>query len=397
MFTPQYFMKQWTSTGDNTRRIHITHYDLDGYGCIVMADERMDIVDEMKVPKDPHNAVNVFITDYDEAKETIKKVCDLIDTIPDEDKVMVLITDFSFKQDMIDVLCKKADMVLLVDHHQTCPIYDNISDKFMFIKDTVASATRLMLYTLPHMRGDAFYNTFSASVSMYDLGNFGDWYNVESVDELSYGLRLNLAFWHMMGQRGRKRPDTEPIIVNLIGYAMKIFGMQDGSFNLDTAAAMTSINIAVENEWNRMRSEYSRYIRTMQAFRYPNMDLVGAIILDPKKNFFSIAKEIMKNHPEIPYMVGLYINSMHFSICTTREDINVGQISKLIGGGGHPGAAGCTIHKLGFHFNVEGQEREYYFTHHTADSDLDPVEELKMNMKLEEIKNEEANRRESFR
>ena len=101
MFTPQYFMKQWTSTGDNTRRIHITHYDLDGYGCIVMADERMDIVDEMKVPKDPHNAVNVFITDYDEAKETIKKVCDLIDTIPDEDKVMVLITDFSFKQDMI--------------------------------------------------------------------------------------------------------------------------------------------------------------------------------------------------------------------------------------------------------------------------------------------------------
>ena len=67
----------------------------------------------------------------------------------------------------------------------------------------------------------------------------------------------------------------------------------------------------------------------------------GVIFAD--KHFSEMGNRLCKMHPEIDFILMIDLGNNAISYRTVKDDVNVGEIAKELGGGGHPKAAGSTF------------------------------------------------------
>ena len=397
------FMEKWVTGGvEEYARVHVTHFDLDGYGCMMMVDPIYPIVEFSDIKKSAEEiqkssydfrSILATIGDYKTVNADVARVKKILDIIKkgSDVKVLLLVSDFSFKEEVVkEILEENLNVEMcVIDHHQTCPEYSEM-DRFTYWKDTNYCATMLLCQMLEEIHDSGVQSSISdlikidreiaEVINLYDLGNFGQW-RVCDFKDVSEQMRLNLALNYFQHYGRIHGIPLNKIVGKLFQYAICLLDESVKPRDRDIVEA----NREAEKSWKTMMNEYERYIRTMIPFDFPGISEYGVLIPKPARNFFSIAKAVLEDYPEIPYVVGLYMESFTMSLCALREDINMGLAAKPFGGGGHPGAAGCTFQNVSFRFKVNGN----YQTINLSNPDDDIVSEdwALMNEKLEAIKN----------
>lgn len=407
------FMKKWTSEDtEKTLRVHVTHFDLDGYGCLLMSDywcvrevkgsfnvSDLDSFSPERIREISYGyrETSTIIADYKTYNGNLDQATEIIASLNavQGGTVLLLISDFSFAEDDIKTLLTKFENleVCVVDHHQTCPDY-GVMDRFCYLKDTSKCATMLLFDCLSELSRDMdlfvptyqyeMHKKIAAAVNEYDLGRFGEW-RVDEYCDVSRQMRLNLGFNYLRSRSLKRGEDLNLTLEYLSEYAQQTVGGTLFDTPTRIQYVLDTVNKISEEKWSEMTNEYERYIRTMIPFNFPGIDECGVMIPKAGKNFFSIAKAVMEDHPEIPYVVGLYMEGFTISLCAVREDINMGLAAKEFGGGGHPGAAGCSFYRVNFIFNVNGEHRTIQVNN--PNNEVISEDEDIMRMTLEEIRN----------
>src|SRR5699024_7920101 len=119
-------------------------------------------------------------------------------------------------------------------------------------------------------------------------------------------MGLNLGFNYLRSRSLKHGEDLNLTLEYLSEYAQQIVGGTLFKTPSRIQYVVDTANKISEEKWSEMMNEYERYIRTMIPFTFPGIDECGVMIPKAGKNFFSIAKAVMEDHPEIPYVVGLY-------------------------------------------------------------------------------------------
>lgn len=338
------FFRKWFDVENNDVKIHMSHDDLDGYGCHVV-DCIYGVNSTMLCHGNPGNTSDATAKLNAVIQNEIDKMSDT-----DTRNILITISDLSFTEDEIRRLLAIGSRVhiYLVDHHQTCPEYPEM-ENFGYLKDTTKCAT-MLLYVIalcvnPDIAFEANMPVIDA-INCYDLGRWGNWMGLPYKD-ISLALKLNIVKQLLSNETQVSKGCIS--VGDFVEYLTKTMCMisdhEHGAFFEESEDLDIRLKIQEEIQW--MQKECARYINTAKAFTLPGLE-TGLIIPDASRNFFVIAKELMEVTPNVPYVCSIYWRSMSISACTTRDDLNLGEYFAKYGGGGHPKAAGCPFTQVAF-------------------------------------------------
>ena len=338
------FFNKWFDVENNDVKLHMSHDDLDGYGCHVV-DYIYGVNSNMYCHGNPGNTFDATARLNAVIQGKIEKMGDT-----DTRNVLVTISDLSFTEKEIRRLLAISSRVhiYLVDHHQTCPEYPEM-ENFRYLKDTTKCATMLLYEIALCVNKDIPITPITPimdAINCYDLGRWGNWMGLP-YNEISLALKLNIAKHLITNEICASSGDVSTR--DIVGYITKMMftvaGHEDNKFFEKENELNVRLRIQDEIRW--MQKECARYINTAKAFTLPGLE-TGLIIPDTSRNFFVIAKELMEVTPNVPYVCSIYWRNMTISACTTRDDLNLGEYFAKYGGGGHPKAAGCPFTQVAF-------------------------------------------------
>ena len=314
----------------------ISHTDLDGYGCNIVAQSYL------------HPVYSVKNVDYNDVDETIINVIDyaMVDIITTDYKYrhVIFITDLSSSNqdiiDMIDYINGKNWMIkiILIDHHATAKkIYESYSWAHFPNDDEVISATKLFdRYLSESSRLDEFINLRSVTPAYFQLVDIisrydtWEWRN-NTCDEYENENYLNVIFKnfkykinfvsHML-----KRTEAH---IGVNSYKELYHGFSDV---IDEYKE--SLKLAIEDF-----NEYKRVIRF-------NGHIVAiGMCISPYMS--EAINSFLVDNPDIDYAIILNAKHRVISLRSTKNYIDCGAIAKKLSfdgkGGGHKASAGATL------------------------------------------------------
>lgn len=246
---------------------------------------------------------------------TDSKVDDLVS--PEDEVIMV---DYSL-QPFIDMVSLSSKVNLTwIDHHDTAiDDYEKIKGlKLKGIRDVDNAACELTWKFL--------YPDKKMPYSIWLLGRYDIWRHHESVSILpfQYGMKLN---YH-------QPEDVE-------WWDMVFTNHRDGSFIQDIIQDGKTI-IRYRNKLNEKLCEVQAFESKILNYKCIciNRALCGSTVFDS-----------IDNIDDYDIMAAFYIckkGAWNVSLYTNKENVNVGKIAKMFGGGGHKGAAGFRCSLLPF-------------------------------------------------
>ncbi len=348
------FFNKWFNVEDEDVKIHMSHDDLDGYGCHVV-DYIYGVNSTMLCHGNAGNTSDAEARLNAEIQKEIDKMSD-----DDARNILVTISDLSFTEEEIRRLLAISSRVhiYLVDHHQTCPEYPEM-ENFRYLKDTTKCAT-MLLYEIALCSDTNIAITpnmpIMDAINCYDLGRWGNWMGLPYKD-ISLALKLNIAMRLVANEtQVSKGIISVRDFVEYLTKTMFTVACHEGNKFFDGEKEL-EIRLKIQDEIQWMQKECARYITTAKAFTLPGLE-TGLIIPDASRNFFVIAKELMEVTPNVPYVCSIYWRNMSISACTTRDDLNLGKYFAKYGGGGHPKAAGCPFTQVAFMMKHTGSGSE---------------------------------------
>jgi oligoribonuclease NrnB/cAMP/cGMP phosphodiesterase (DHH superfamily) len=295
-----------------------THTDLDGIGCSVLAKLAFEDLD-------------ITYCSYDDVDETIIK---FVSKREFNKYGFVYITDLSLKKETADFISRynlnnpdvKVDlngMFQLLDHHPTAmELNDHYWCKVM-VEDDVekTSGTKLFYDDLVEnecLMPSKSLNDFVTIVKRYDTWLWTTKYNDNTP-------KMWNDFFYILGKE------------KFINYVIDRIKENNG-LELDNFA-----NQVIELEQNKI----NKYIETK------NTELVVKEILGRQagvvfaENYISeLGHELAVLHPELDFIAMISMKGV-VSFRSNNKDLDLGKdIAKVFGGGGHPGAAGCSFDKM---------------------------------------------------
>ena len=320
----------------------ISHTDLDGYGCNIVANMHFanNLEREMNVNYDEiDNAILTMLDNIIRSYEVVPKA---------EYKYNVLcITDISSADpyiiEMIDKINSMDGLVsiYLIDHHATAKkLYSNywwaiitsdpVSATYLFniwakyYLNIIGRESILRIFTLNNQRT---YEEIVEIISRYDTWEWMD----NPIDKYDGKENyLNVIF------KSFKDGDTFVTSIVSMFYNMSLSGYLDifNEFKDEIDEYKSNIDKAVDRLSNiSIKFRHQGHIVSIGFCHSPYMS--------------EVANRYLKNNEDVDYIMILNVENRVVSFRSTRDDINLGEIAKVWScdgkGGGHPKAAGATI------------------------------------------------------
>lgn len=388
----------------NQMFVHLSHDDLDGYGCTVVSyiEQWLHQTSIMRRKSIPTIVSTNYITKN--TNRINSAVYQEIDMLMQEAMVTAhhrrinfLITDIGGIeiQQLIDRYrnCNAGDIYfMIIDHHrsvyQTMPNgmiengpyngayvhHDRDGNTIvsyrsgysfgisMYITNGKRSATKAMFDLIKTNKESPIFEEFADTVSRYDTGDVGNWIIPENVDDLdtyyaskiSNQVKLN-SWWKCSHQERSDHVKSMHRFVHelasCIVTSMTYCTMRQEIRNRIVQINADYIKFCENCEIIDRRPGQRLLIGCGQSLIIPeNMDHVTRFSIywydDPKETYPALtlySAVYLKEHPDVDVL--LVANDVRKTIDTRseRDNVNVYEICKANGGGGHPHAAGCPM------------------------------------------------------
>lgn len=277
----------------------ITHNDLDGIGCYIVGKYFLD------------DEIDVSFCSYGNVNDIALEVVSNIDSYD-----MVFITDISISEDTAKKLNKYNKKIRLLDHHPTAlPLnkyeWANVTINFNGIN---TCGTELFYHLLTNSKETKNLKRFVELVRRYDTWHWKELGDIQAKE-------LN-DLLYIIG----KEEFIKNIICKIQNDNKLIFDEQD-----------KYILKLRQNEIDRYIEKKNKNIITKEILGYN----AGIVFAD---NFISeLGNKLSELHPELDFIA--MINQETISYRTTNNNIDLSEIAKAFGGGGHPKASGSQISK----------------------------------------------------
>lgn len=282
-----------------------THTDLDGVGCAVLA--KLAFGDDVDISYCGYNNINEEVKKYLESG--------LINGV-------IHITDISVTEEVAELLNKSGVPVILLDHHKTALYLNkykwaNVKE---YMNDSSLKTSGTQLY-FDYLCDEGFYEPwdmhvydFVEKVRMYDTW---DW-----AESGEYGL-VSKQMNDLLGLYGRDR-FIDWSISKIIDPRLFISLEKEDKHLLEMHQKQIDDYIKLKNKQLFQINMYGRCGGFVYADRY----------------FSEMGNRLALLHPELDFIAMIDVGGGMVSYRTVKDDINLGELAKQFGGGGHPKAAG---------------------------------------------------------
>ncbi|WP_077297406.1 DHH family phosphoesterase [Virgibacillus pantothenticus] len=274
-----------------------THTDLDGIGCAIVA-------------KDILGNVDVEYLDYHNVD---KRITDFITNENPSGYEAIYITDISVNRETAALIKKSNADWTLLDHHATATWLNQFDWAKVVTENEYGkeSGTSLLFNELG---GDNILGEFVEKVRRYDTWEWHDIYSDHKAKELN-----DLLF-----------------IVGRDRFVERFNRNLDLEF---TEAEQLLLDLERE-KINRIIDEKNKQIRTGVVKVSGVMYEMGVIFSEGYTS--ELGNVLAKYNPSLD-LIAIINPSRSVSLRTIKDDVNVGEIAKEFGGGGHPKAAGFRL------------------------------------------------------
>lgn len=281
----------------------ITDNDLDGNSCFIVA--KIFLNEDIDVTKSGPKKVNNDVLEVIQNHEQYSKI---------------FITDLSVNSEVAKELDKISNKICLLDHHVSAEFLNYYSWANVHVKlnnRKTCGAELLLNYLYENMNQNSIDKNhrifdFVETTRRYDTW---EWYDVYNDD---IPKKMN----DLMYIKGKDEFTDEMLIK-----------IKSGEEPFDT------IDIALlkfrQKEIEREIDKLDDKIVTTDILGYK----AGVVFTN---NFISeVGNQLSERHPELDLIA--IINGSSVSFRTVKDDVNVSEIAKVFGGGGHVKASGCGI------------------------------------------------------
>lgn len=371
--------------------IHVSHNDMDGYGCTILIKKYLDALDKVMYKYSGWHFVNS--TNFSNIKVGEESVLRKLQEIAEGDQIedpntVIIITDLNITEKIAQYLGtfprKIAQKFVWIDHHEIDFDLMKYEEKFKFYIDfdsnhklytginasfenVKISATQLVFDALKEFWvqwiwrnkdlkgtqniGHYHMEWFAVIVSLYDTYEFYKFkgykteYTAKAIDE---AYRLNVLFGFIPRQMFMdyvwdyfNSPNSLGVICNLTyGYSIH---MQDGK----TEWVDKIVSTLVDKE-KKIIDSYIRYEKfTLCYLDYEGKEYKVAVVNCPNDVSWSrLGNRINEAFPEVDFT--LIAGTSTINMYSNKDGIDLSAIARKFGGGGHTGAAGMTVprHKM---------------------------------------------------
>lgn len=357
------FLKKWLHADETAVRVHISHNDLDGYGCNIVLGWAIDCVDDRRKTD--------IIRNIDAGNENFAKT--VSEVISDKDTVYhVLVTDLSVDPRPLMALQEEGYHVefVILDHHKSSLQYKEISGESLYVNLDVSATELLFTTVVPYLRevnegnvkeaapayaiyGDYLgceisMTRYAETVTKFDLGRFGPWYGLDYNKEVDNSIKEQCLFAY-----------ANNVEHNINQY----LECRRRSLTLFGNGSMLS-HAHARDYFNKLQSEYDEFSKDLVA-RYcniPHLDIVPNISTFPCKmmsfptievyvhsngkpinDFTLISKEWTSRHPDVYMLVYVNMQRRAVELRSGPDGADCAKIAMCNGGGGHKHAAGFPL------------------------------------------------------
>ncbi|RFU62911.1 DHH family phosphoesterase [Peribacillus glennii] len=294
----------------------LTHNDLDGVGCGILA--KMALKDEVEVSYNSISALNYQVAAFLEK---------------DNLDIELFITDLSVSQDNEKAISKfiaSGGKVKLIDHHKSAEHLNQYGWASVTVTQPdgkQASATSLFYRYLVQrelLNSSAILDEFVELVRQYDTW---EW---DANDNVTAKQLNDLFFMYSIDEF------EEKMMQKLTGTA---------AFSFDEIEQKL---LDVEED------RVERYIRRKKREVYQrNVGDYLAGIVHAESYHSELGNELSKEFPHLDYIAMVMVGGKRISLRTIHDDVDVSEIAAEYDGGGHQKASGCNLTPKAFHEFVE--------------------------------------------
>ena len=285
----------------------ITHDDLDGAGCEVIIRKTFDA-----------ETVIAVHTDYKNINQILHEV--LLKVENDSDS-RLLITDISPEGkrtesllDRLDTLYQADREVLLVDHHATTAHLSRYS-WVVHVQDVCA--TRILYGMYKTTVSDDVTDAFTKAVDAYDRWQLDSSYRPRGED-------LNRLYYFYGYERFVSRFSVNPEDDKLAAGLVQMLREKEDR----------DVSQAVEES-----EDYNQVLRKDSQGRVYYLLLVETYVSQ-------VCHKILDTKPEVDYVVNLVLSKGKVDLRSRDNGVDVAEIAKRNGGGGHKPAAGFYVDSI---------------------------------------------------
>ena len=206
-------------------------------------------------------------------------------------------------------------------------------------------------------------NMYAITVSEYDTGNWGSW-NFDKFDVVHHTVKAQLLYSYLMSKYDNNYDDVVSYLIDRIKVYLEKYHDLYSNQKYMINAMIIDCKPGVEETWREIIAYYNKFVRGLKTLNDVTVPICYDQYLDTKFNInvrlpFKIQYYVIKNKDD---------NIKHFSIISreyfdesgftgalmlintlyntvelrsnSSNGVNVFEIAKLNGGGGHPHAAG---------------------------------------------------------
>ena len=286
----------------------ITHTDLDGIGCAILAYLAF------------RNNVDVSYCNYDDVDDVVQKVIDA------DLYEKVFITDISVSESMVEKINTKHRNWVLLDHHPTA------LDLNRFDWCTVEV----------YSESDENIKTGGTELFYGWLVSNGELYNTDTLQKFVSCVRdYDTYRWKDIGDEG--------IICKNFNDLFHLYGRDTFIDRIVDQLKYGDIGFSEADHilLNANQNQIDRYIekKNKQMIKW---DLLGKRcgVVFAEQYISELGNRLCEMHPEIDFVAIVDIGFDTVSYRTIRDNLDLGKdVASAFGGGGHPKAAGSQIPK----------------------------------------------------
>ena len=286
-----------------------THTDLDGVSCEILG--RIAFGEDINVVRCGYGNID------DKVEEFINS---------DEEYDKLFITDISVKKELADALNNVSDKVILLDHHKTALWLNEYPFALVQVEDESVGKMcgAYLFYEYLKKNYEEFNDTLTLKLFVKYVRMYDTWEWKEKYDNI-IPKRLN-DLMYMDGPN-----EFIDKMIYRLGNNLAIF---DDTDLMKLQIEQTYIN---------------SYIAQKDESLIVNDDLfpeytVGITFAD--KYISELGNRLCELHPELDFVVLINMSTLTVSYRTIKDNLDLSDIAKGFGGGGHPKASGSRFDAL---------------------------------------------------
>lgn len=280
-----------------------THTDLDGVSCEILG--RIAFGEDIDVVRCGYGNID------DKVEEFINS---------DEEFDKLFITDISVKKELANALNNISDKVILLDHHKTALWLNEYPFALVQVEDESIGKMcgAYLFYEYLKKNHEEFNDTLALKLFVKYVRMYDTWEWKEKYDNI-IPKRLN-DLMYMDGPN-----EFIDKMIYRLGNNLAIF---DDTDLMKLQIEQTYINsyIAQKNETLIVNDSL-----------FPE-HIVGIVFAD--KYISELGNKLCELHPELDFVVLINMSTLTVSYRTVKNDLDLSDIAKGFGGGGHPKASG---------------------------------------------------------